>query len=150
MGWGKTTQLGMGMGLMQGAKLACPDWTCINIMGDAAIGMVGMDFETAVRCKIGTLTIVLKNSLMSGYAEYHPEASRQYQIEALGGDYADMASALGGYGERVDKVDEIKPAIARALEQNAKGEPALLEIITGEELRMARELPAGVGEHVQG
>ncbi|MCP4875783.1 MAG: thiamine pyrophosphate-requiring protein, partial [Gammaproteobacteria bacterium] len=54
MGWGKTTQLGMGMGLMQGAKLANPDWNCINIMGDAAIGMVGMDFETAVRCQLGT------------------------------------------------------------------------------------------------
>jgi len=60
-----------------------------------------------------------------------------------------MAKAFGGYGERVEKVAEIRPAIRRALEQNAKGVPALLEIITREELRMAKDLPVGVGEHIQ-
>jgi len=149
MGWGKTTQLGMGLGLIQGAKLAKPDWNCVNIMGDAAIGMAGMDFETAVRCELGTLTIVLKNSIMSGYAEYHPNAARKYQIEKLGGDYTAIAKAFGGYGERVERVTEIVPAIERALEQNAKGIPALLEIITKDERRMAKDLPAGVGLHEQ-
>jgi thiamine pyrophosphate-dependent acetolactate synthase large subunit-like protein len=149
MGWGKTTQLGMGLGLIQGAKLAKPDWNCVNIMGDAAIGMVGMDFETAVRCELGTLTIVLKNSIMSGYSQYHPNAARKYQIEKLGGDYTAIAKAFGGYGERVERVTEIVPAIERALEQNAKGIPALLEIITKDERRMAKDLPAGVGVHGQ-
>jgi thiamine pyrophosphate-dependent acetolactate synthase large subunit-like protein len=149
MGWGKTTQLGMGLGLMQGAKLARPDWNCVNIMGDAAIGMVGMDFETAVRCGLGTLTIVLKNSIMSGYPEYHPNAAKKYQIEKLGGDYTAMAKAFGGHGERVDRVREIAPAIERALEQNARGIPALLEIITKEERRMAKDLPDGVGLYGQ-
>jgi len=149
MGWGKTTQLGMGMGLMQGAKLARPDWTCVNIMGDAAIGMVGMDFETAVRLKLGTLTIVLKNSIMGGYTKHHPNAAQSYQIEELGGDYAEMAKAFGGYGEEVREPSQIIPAIKRALEQNAQGIPALLQIITKEELNMAKDLPAGVGPHVQ-
>ncbi|MCP4386744.1 MAG: thiamine pyrophosphate-requiring protein, partial [Gammaproteobacteria bacterium] len=107
MGWGKTTQLGMGVGLMQGAKLANPDWNCVNIMGDAAIGMVGMDFETAVRLKLGTLTIVLKNSVMGGYTKYHPNAAEKYRIEELGGDYAAMAIAFGGYGEEVTDPAEI-------------------------------------------
>ena len=49
IGWGKSTQLGFGLGAIMGAKLAEPDKLCINIMGDAAIGMVGMDIETAVR-----------------------------------------------------------------------------------------------------
>ncbi|MDH2357659.1 thiamine pyrophosphate-requiring protein [Bradyrhizobium sp. SSUT112] len=142
MGWGKTTQLGLGLGLMQGAKLARPDWTCVNIMGDAAIGMVGMDFETAVRCGLGTLTIVLKNSIMGGYSKYHPNASEKYKIEELGGDYAAMARAFGGYGEEVVEPKDIIPAIKRALEQNAKGIPALLQIITKEERRMPKNLPA--------
>ena len=60
MGWGKSTQLGHGLGLIMGAKLAEPDKLCINIMGDAAIGMVGMDIETAVRNKLGILTIVFR------------------------------------------------------------------------------------------
>ena len=70
-------------------------------MGDAAIGMTGMDFETAVRNEIGITTVVFKNSVMGGYSDYHPDASRQHQIECLGGDYADLAKSLGGYGERV-------------------------------------------------
>ncbi len=49
IGWGKSTQLGYGLGLAMGAKLAEPDKLCMNMWGDAAIGMTGMDFETAVR-----------------------------------------------------------------------------------------------------
>ena len=46
IGWGKTTQLGYGLGLAMGAKLARPEALCINVWGDAAIGFTGMDFET--------------------------------------------------------------------------------------------------------
>ena len=141
VGWGKTTQLGMGMGIAQGAKLAKPDWTVINVMGDAAIGMVGMEFETAVRNRIGVLTVVLKNSVMGGYSHHHPTASARYQIEALGGNYADLAKALGGYGERVEKPADLKPAFKRGLAQAADGVPALLECITAEESRCPRNLP---------
>jgi len=49
LGWGKTTQLGYGLGLAMGAKLAEPRKLSVNVMGDAAIGFTGMDFETAVR-----------------------------------------------------------------------------------------------------
>ena len=144
MGWGKTTQLGMSLGLMQGAKLARPDWNAINIMGDAAIGMTGMDFETAVRNQIGTCTIVLKNGVMGGYEDYHPAAAEKHQIQNLGGNYADFARAMGGHGERVNQPDDFVPALKRALAQNAEGIPALIECITSEEKRFARKLPAGI------
>src|SRR5207302_5732096 len=49
LGWGKSTQLGYGYGLALGAKLASPERLVVNVMGDAAFGMVGMDVETAVR-----------------------------------------------------------------------------------------------------
>ena len=140
LGWGKTTQLG----LIQGAKLARPDWDAINFMGDAAIGMTAMDFETAVRNRIGTTTIVFKNSVMGGYTDYHPDAAERYQIEYLGGDYAELARALGGHGERVSDPAEVIPALKRALAQNADGMPALIECITCEEKRFARKLPAGI------
>ncbi|MBO0875606.1 MAG: thiamine pyrophosphate-requiring protein, partial [Pseudonocardia sp.] len=61
LGWGKTTQLGYGLGLAMGAKLACPDRLCINVWGDAAIGFTGMDFETAVRERIPILSVLLNN-----------------------------------------------------------------------------------------
>ncbi len=61
IGWGKTTQLGYGLGLAMGAKLAQPDKLCINVWGDAAIGFTGMDFETAVRERIPIMSILLNN-----------------------------------------------------------------------------------------
>ena len=141
LGWGKTTQLGTGLGLIQGAKLAKPDWTCVNLMGEAAFGMVGMELETAVRNEIGTTTIVMKNSVMGGYTEYHPIASDRYGIHKLGGDYADIAKSLGAHGERVTEPDEIIPALRRAFAQNASGIPAVVEVITCEEPRKATTLP---------
>src|SRR6185312_7897836 len=65
LGWGKSHQLGTGLGLIIGAKLAAPDKFCVNFMGDAAFGMTGLDFETAVRAGVPILTIVLNNSTMA-------------------------------------------------------------------------------------
>ena len=65
IGWGKTTQLGFGLGAIMGAKLAEPDKVCVNVMGDSAIGMVAMDIETAVRNKIGIVTVIFNNGIMA-------------------------------------------------------------------------------------
>ena len=136
LGWGKSTQLGTGLGLTIGAKLARPDLTAINIMGEAAFGMVGMDFETSVRCGLPILTIVLRNGIMGGYGRYLPIATQRYGIDRLGGHYADIGKALGGYGERVEKVAELKPALQRCLTETRNGRSALLEVITREERRI--------------
>ena len=65
LGWGKSHALGTGLGLIMGAKLAAPNKFCVNFMGDAAFGMTGLDFETAVRTGIPITTIVLNNSAMA-------------------------------------------------------------------------------------
>ena len=139
IGWGKTTQLGTGMALAMGAKLARPDWTCVNVMGDAAFGMVGMDFETAVRNDIPILTVILNNSVMGGYAGYLPVATEKYEINRLSGDYAKVAEGLGGYAERVEKVADLKAALGRGVEQTRAGRPSLIEVRTSEEKRFAKD-----------
>jgi acetolactate synthase-1/2/3 large subunit len=133
IGWGKSTPLGAGLGLAMGAKLAAPDRLVVNIMGDAAFGMVGMDFETAVRSKIPILTIILNNSLMGGYEKYLPVSTARYGARFLSGDYAKVAEGLGGYSERVEKPHEVVPALRRAIAETEAGRPALLEFITREE-----------------
>jgi thiamine pyrophosphate-dependent acetolactate synthase large subunit-like protein len=131
IGWGKSTQLGYGFGLAMGAKLAAPDKLAVNVMGDAAFGMVGLDFETAVRERIPILTIVNNNSGMGIYGpDRFPTAAREYGTGRLSGNYAQVAKAMGGYSERVEKPEEIVPAIRRAQQVVASGEPALLEVIT--------------------
>jgi acetolactate synthase-1/2/3 large subunit len=138
IGWGKTTQLGYGLGLAMGAKLARPDKLCINVWGDAAIGFTGMDFETAVRERIPILSILLNNSAMAIELNVMPEATKKFRSTDISGDYAAMARAFGGYGERITAPEEIIPAIKRGIEQTRAGKPALLEFITAQETKASR------------
>lgn len=133
IGWGKSTQLGYGLGLAMGAKLAAPDKTVVNFMGDAAFGMAGMDVETASRSEIPILTIVLNNGVMTHYADHMPFASEKWASNRLGGQYAKVAEGLGAYGERVESPDQVAAAIRRGLDANKSGQPALIEMITKEE-----------------
>ena len=96
LGWGKTTQLGYGLGLAMGAKLAAPEKLCINVWGDAAIGFTGMDFETAVRERIPILSILLNNFSMAIELKVMPISTEKYRSTDISGDYAAMARAFGG------------------------------------------------------
>lgn len=138
MGWGKSTQLGYGLGLAMGAKLACPEKLCINVWGDAAIGFTGMDFETAVRERLPILSILLNNSAMAIELDQMPVATERFRATDISGDYAAFARALGGYGERVTTPEEIVPAIKRGIEATQAGRPALIEFITAQETRVSR------------
>src|ERR1700722_13927553 len=139
IGWGKTTQLGYGLGLAMGAKLAAPDKLCINVWGDAAIRVTRMDFETAVREPIPILSILLNNFSMAIELPIMPISTKKYRSTDISGDYAAMARAFGGYGERVTQPSEIVPAIRRGIEQTKKGAPALLEFITSKELTVSKQ-----------
>lgn len=138
LGWGKTTQLGYGLGLAMGAKLAKPDKLCMNVWGDAAIGFTGMDFETAAREKIPILSILLNNFSMAIELKVMPVSTEKYRSTDISGDYAAMARAFGGYGERIEKVSDIVPAIKRGIAATEKGQPALLEFITSKEVEVSR------------
>ena len=133
IGWGKSTQLGYGLGLALGAKVAAPDKVVINVMGDAAFGMAGLDIETAARSELGTITVVLNNGVMPHYYDHFPHATENWKSNELGGIYSDTAKSLGAHGERIHNLDEIGPAMKRALEASNSGQPVLLEMITKEE-----------------
>ena len=133
IGWGKSTQLGYGLGLALGAKLAAPEKQVINIMGDAAVGMAGMDFETASRSHIPILTVILNNGVMTHYNEHMPYATETWGSNKLGGHYARVAEGLGAYAEQVQTPDQVAPAIRRALQANQNGQNAVLEMLTKEE-----------------
>ena len=139
IGWGKTTQLGYGLGLAMGAKLACPEKLCINVWGDAAIGFTGMDFETAVRERIPILSILLNNFSMAIELKVMPVSTEKFRSTDISGDYAAMARAFGAYGERVTDPGDIQAAIARGIAATEAGQPALLEFITCKEVEVSRQ-----------
>ncbi len=134
IGWGKTTQLGYGLGLAMGAKLAEPGKLCVNVWGDAAIGFTGMDFETAVRERIPILSVLFNNFSMAIELPIMKVATEKYRSTDISGNYAEMARAFGGYGERVTEPREIVPAIRRAIRKTEEGTPALLEFLTAQEI----------------
>ena len=145
LGWGKSTQLGTGLGIIMGAKLAHPEKLCINFMGDLAFGTAAIELETAVRERIGTLTILLNNSVMGGYTAYMPTASSTYRSNRLSGDYTAVARGLGAHAERVEQPGDLAGAIARAIQATLGGRPALIEAITKEEPVFLRARDAVLG-----
>lgn len=143
LGWGKSHGLGTGLGLNIGAKLAAPDKFVVNFMGDAAFGMTGLDFETAARSGIPILTIVLNNSTMAIETSHMARSHELYRTRDLGGQYADLARAMGGWAEKVEDPSDVGAAILRAKAATENGEAALLEFITSEEGEFSHRRPFG-------
>jgi acetolactate synthase I/II/III large subunit len=138
LGWGKSHQLGTGLGLTIGAKVAAPDKFCVNFMGDAAFGMTGLDFETAVRCGVPICTIVLNNSAMAIEIPHMKLSHERYRSRDLGGSYAKLARDLGGWSERVEDPSQVADAILRARRQTEEGRACLLEFVTSQETAFSR------------
>lgn len=138
LGWGKSHQLGTGLGLTIGAKIAAPDKFCVNFMGDAAFGMTGLDFETAVRCGVPICTIVLNNSTMAIEIPHMRLSHEKHNARDLGGSYANLARDLGGWSERVEDPSQVASAIQRARRQTEEGRACLLEFVTSQETAFSR------------
>jgi len=144
MGWGKSTQLGYGLGITMGAKLAAPDKLCVNVMGDAAIGMTGMDIETAARNKIAILTIVFNNGVMGAERDELKLSDKKYGAMTVGGNYAKVAEGLNVASNRVEKTKDIVPAIREAVGVTETGAPFLLEFVVKEGHDFSRYALAGL------
>ncbi len=142
LGWGKSHQLGTGLGLTIGAKIAAPDKFCVNFMGDAAFGMTGLDFETAVRCDAPILTIVLNNSTMAIETAHMKLSHERHRTRDIGGSYANLARDLGGWSERVTDPADVGNAILRARRQTEEGRACLLEFITSAETAFSHRFGA--------
>jgi acetolactate synthase I/II/III large subunit len=144
MGWGKSTQLGYGLGITMGAKLAAPSKLCINVMGDAAIGMTGMDIETAARNRIAILTIVLNNGVMGAERDVLKISDEKYGAMTVGGNYAKLAEALNVAARRVEKPGDIVSGLEEAVSVTERGAPFLLEFVVKEGRDFSRYPLAGL------
>lgn len=138
IGWGKTTHLGFGLPLIMGAKLANPDKFCLNLMGDAAFGMSGLDVETAARAGIAITTVLFNNGGMATYPGAFPTALEKFGVSKMNGNYAALAESLGATGLTVKTPDEIAPALKQAQRLNAEGKTVLIDVHSGYENRRSR------------
>ena len=138
VGWGKTTHLGFSIPLMIGAKLAHPDRFCLNLMGDGAFGMSGMDIETSARAGVPITTVVLNNGGMATYPGGFPTAREQFGVSHMTGNYAQIAEGMGAAGIEVIEPAELAPALERAQQLNAEGRTVLIDVHSNMEGRRSR------------
>lgn len=110
-------------------------------MGDAAFGMTGLDFETAVRSNLPIITVVLNNSSMGAEVTAMATSHELYNTRDLSGNYAGLGREMGGYAERIEDPAEIIPAFQRARRKTEEGEAVLLEFITAVETDVSHRRP---------
>ena len=120
--------LGSGPGYAMAAKLARPDRQVVLLSGDGAFGFSAMEFDTMVRHRIPVVCVVGNNGIWA--LEKHPMQSMLGTSIAadLGAQtrYDKVVEALGGYGEMVERPEDIRPALERAFKA---GVPACINVI---------------------
>jgi acetolactate synthase-1/2/3 large subunit len=121
--------LGTGPGYALAAKLARPDRQVVLLLGDGAFGFSGMEFDTLARHGVNVVGVMGNNGIWA--LEKHPmELLYGYSVAAdlrPTTRYDQVAEALGGHGELVERPGELVPALERAF---AAGKPALVNVLT--------------------
>lgn len=114
--------MGVGVPFGIGAKVARPDAPVVVLSGDGAFGWNGMEMDTAIRHKLPIVVVVSNNAGFTS-RKTGGNVGRELGWQR----YDKLVEALGGYGEFVEKPDEIRPAIERAFAANR---PALVNVCT--------------------
>ena len=126
--------LGFGPGYAIGAAVARPDAPVFLLGGDGAIGFHLQEFDTMARHGLPIITIIMNNACWAmsknGQDLVFGEDKRVI-VDLADRAYEDVAKALGCSGERVERIEDIGPAIARAI---ASGKPACINVSTDAEV----------------
>jgi acetolactate synthase I/II/III large subunit len=119
--------MGYGVAACIGGKLAAPTRPVVCICGDGSFLMNGMEISTAANYEIPVVWIIVNDSRLN--MVYHAQsiyyADRHVATTFKNPDYVKFADAFGCEGWRVDKAEEIKPAVQAAL---SCGRPSIVDI----------------------
>ncbi|MFC1957428.1 thiamine pyrophosphate-binding protein [Chloroflexota bacterium] len=127
LGWGLPAALGAQYAVKDKARVIC-------LSGDGGIGYHTADIETAIRCNLPVVVVVMNNSSLAftyhmlkvGYKDPVPEATDYLDV-----DYGAVAKAFGAYGEKVRAAEDVEGALRRALDS---GKPAIIDITIDKEI----------------
>ncbi len=124
---GTTGCMGTGVGYAIGARLARPDLPSVAVLGDYAFGAAMQDLETAARLGVAVVFVVADNEGIAGHLiQDHMLPPGSPPIAALlPARYEQWAEAVGGHAEYVERPEEIRPALERAL---AADRPAVVHV----------------------
>jgi acetolactate synthase-1/2/3 large subunit len=126
--------LGVGLPFALAAQAARPDEPVVCVMGDGSFGLTAMEIDTCVRHRVPVVCVVSNNY---GWRDVSHEqdawygAGRRVASELADARYDRLAEALGGHGERVRSLDQLRPALIRALE---RGVASVIDVETDPEV----------------
>jgi len=123
--------LGVGPGYAMAAKLANPDARVIIMYGDGSFGFNGMEFDSMVRQGIPVVGIMGNDAAWTQIKRGQVDMFGEERAVATDLDhtrYDEVVEGLGGHGEHVTQLAELKPALERAFDS---GEPALVNVEIG-------------------
>ncbi|WP_429277771.1 thiamine pyrophosphate-dependent enzyme [Novosphingobium gossypii] len=125
-----------------GAKAAFPDRTVISLSGDGGLAMMLGDLLTAVQEKLPIKVAVFNNSALDFVEiEQKVEGLLDTYTDLLNPDFSRVAEAIGFWGRRVEKAEDLEGAVHDWL---ATPGPALLDVVTDRfELVMPPKIEAG-------
>jgi acetolactate synthase-1/2/3 large subunit len=128
---GPLGSLGVGPGYAMAAKLAKPSSPVVIVYGDGSFGLHGLEFEAMVRQKINVVGVIGNDAgwtqIRRGQVQLYGE-ERAVATALTHTHYERVVEALGGHGEYVERPEQIRPALERAL---GAGKPALVNIKIG-------------------
>jgi pyruvate dehydrogenase (quinone)/pyruvate oxidase len=110
------------------AKVAFPERQSIAFVGDGGFTMLMMEFLTAVKYNLPIVVVIIKNNTL-GQIKWEQIVflgNPEYGCELHNPDFAKYAEACGGLGFTVERPEEIRPALERAL---ASGRPSIVEVV---------------------
>ena len=125
--------LGWGLPAAVGAKCAAPDRPVVCFTGDGGFYYHLAELETALRYGVHPVIVVNDNRSLNQETEIFASAYGGVQRQGLEMwkfrdlNIAKMAESLGCLGFRVERPQEIAPALVQALEADR---PAVLDVVT--------------------
>lgn len=126
----KLGMLGAGVGQALGAKVAHPERQVCCIIGDGAMGFHPQEVETAVRCGLPVIYVVLCDrqwGMVKMTQQFQMKPLKTLIMKSLSADetintdfseirFDKLARSMGAHGERVSAPAELEPALRRSLE----------------------------------
>lgn len=126
--YGLYGSLAVGLPYANAAQLNHPGRRVLLVTGDGSVGFNFMEFNTAIRKNL-PIVVVIANDQAWGMIMHSQQLRMGHHInngtELNWVDYHKMVEALGGFGELVEKPEEIRPALERAF---ASGKTACVNV----------------------
>jgi acetolactate synthase-1/2/3 large subunit len=126
---GPSGSIGSAIPMALGAKAAHPDRLVIAALGDGTFGFHAFELDTAARYGLPVVAVVGNDARWNAEHQLqirHYGADRTVGCELSPSRYEQIAVALGGHGERVERADDLDPALDRALRS---GLPAAINVM---------------------